>query len=83
VILIAARGDEQARRAADVFFAMPDNIPEALTPFIYKAPFEHLSCRIASEQKIPFLGFDNPKRQQVNFRQIFNSAEGAKTAQSA
>jgi len=83
VILIAARGDEQARRAADVFFAMPDDIPEALTPFIYKAPFEHLSCRIASEQKIPFLGFHNPKRQKVNFRQIFNSAEGAKTARSA
>jgi glucosamine 6-phosphate synthetase-like amidotransferase/phosphosugar isomerase protein len=83
VILIAARGDEEARRAADVFFAMPDDIPEPLTPFIYKTPFEHLSCRIASDQKIPFLGFHNPKRQQVNFRQIFNSAEGAKTAQSA
>ena len=56
---------------------MPPDIPEPLTPFVYKAPFEHLSCQIASEQKIPFLGFHNPKRQQVNFRQIFNSAEAA------
>jgi glucosamine--fructose-6-phosphate aminotransferase (isomerizing) len=82
VIVIAAAGDEDARRAADILFAMPPDIAEPLTPFVYKAPFEHLSCRIASEQKIPFLGFHNPKRQQVNFRQIFNSAEAAK-AQSA
>ena len=80
VIIIAAKGDQEARRVADVFFAMPEGVPEPLTPFVYKAPFEHLSCRIASEQKIPFLGFHNPKRQQVNFRQIFNSAEAAKTA---
>jgi glutamine---fructose-6-phosphate transaminase (isomerizing) len=82
VIVIAAAGDEDARRAADILFAMPPDIAEPLTPFVYKVPFEHLSCRIASEQKIPFLGFHNPKRQQVNFRQIFNSAEAAK-AQSA
>ena len=82
VIIIAAEGDEDARRAADILFAMPPDIAEPLTPFVYKAPFEHLSCRIATEQKIPFLGFHNPKRQQVNFRQIFNSAEAAK-AQSA
>lgn len=82
VIMIAAAGDDDARRAADILFAMPSEIAEPLTPFVYKAPFEHLSCRIASEQKIPFLGFHNPKRQQVNFRQIFNSAEAAK-AQSA
>jgi hypothetical protein len=80
VIIIAAKGDQEARGVADVFFAMPEGVPEPLTPFVYKAPFEHLSCRIASEQKIPFLGFHNPKRQQVNFRQIFNSAEAAKTA---
>ena len=77
VIVIAAQDDEDARRLADVFFAMPPGIPESLTPFVYKAPFEHLSCRIADEQKIPFLGFHNPKRQQVNFRQIFNSTEAA------
>ncbi len=79
VIMIAAAGDEEARRVADVYFAMPPDIPESLTPFVYKAPFEHLSLRIADEQKIPFLGFHNPKRQQVNFRQIFGSAQAAGT----
>jgi glutamine---fructose-6-phosphate transaminase (isomerizing) len=79
VIVIGAEDDDEARRAADVFFAMPPHIPESLTPFVYKLPFEHLSCQIAHEQKIPFLGFHNPKRQQVNFRQIFNSAQSAGT----
>ena len=57
---------------------MPPAVPEPLTPFVYKLPFEYLSCQIAHEQKIPFLGFHNPNRQQVNFRQIFNSAQSAK-----
>jgi glutamine---fructose-6-phosphate transaminase (isomerizing) len=77
VIIIGADDDEEARRAADHYFAMPGDVPEPLTPFVYKLPFEYLSCQIAHEQKIPFLGFHNPKRQQVNFRQIFNSAETA------
>jgi glucosamine 6-phosphate synthetase-like amidotransferase/phosphosugar isomerase protein len=79
VIMIAAANDAEARRVADVFFAMPPDIRESLTPFVYKTPFEHLSCRIAHEQKIPFLGFHNLKRQQVNFRQIFGSAQVATT----
>lgn len=80
VIVIAAGGDEEAKRVADVYFAMPPDIPESLTPFVYKTPFEHLACQIAHEQKIPFLGFHNPKRQQVNFRQIFNSTQVAGTS---
>jgi glucosamine 6-phosphate synthetase-like amidotransferase/phosphosugar isomerase protein len=79
VIVIAAAGDEEAQRVADVYFAMPSDISESLTPFVYKTPFEHLSCQIAHEQKIPFLGFDNPRRQQVNFRQIFGSAQAGNT----
>ena len=77
VIVVAAADDDEAQRAADVFFAMPPGVPEPLTPFVYKLPFEYLSCRIAHEQSVPFLGFHNPKRQQVNFRQIFNSAQTA------
>ena len=72
------RTTTRRRRAADVYFGMPPEVPEPLTPFVYKLPFEYLSCQIAHEQKIPFLGFHNPKRQQVNFRQIFNSAQSAK-----
>ncbi|MBV8564126.1 MAG: SIS domain-containing protein [Methylobacteriaceae bacterium] len=77
VIIIGAENDGEARGAADVYFAMPGSTSEALTPFVYKLPFEYLSCRISAEQNIPFLGFHNPKRQQVNFRQIFASAQTA------
>lgn len=77
VIIIGADDDKEARNASDVYFAMPPDIPESLTPFVYKLPFEYLSCRIAHEQNVPFLGFHNPKRQQVNFRQIFNSTQEA------
>ena len=53
---------------------MPD-LREALTPFVYKLPFEYLSCHIADQQNIAFLGFDNKRRQEVNFRQIFHSSQ--------
>ena len=74
VIVIGHAEDRQAMDAADIFFAMPD-APEVLTPFLYKLPFEYLSCHIADQQGIAFLGFDNNKRQEVNFRQIFHSAQ--------
>jgi glucosamine--fructose-6-phosphate aminotransferase (isomerizing) len=80
VIVIGDELDAQARRAADIYFAMPSGIPEYLTPFVYKLPFEHLPCEIARLQNVAFLGFDNPLRVEVNFRQIFNSAEAGAEA---
>jgi glucosamine--fructose-6-phosphate aminotransferase (isomerizing) len=72
-IAIAAADDAGVRSAADVVFSMPSGIPEALTPFVYKLPLEHLAAHIASAQGIDFFGFANPLRQAVNFRQIFHS----------
>ena len=80
IIIIGAEDDAEARGAADIYFAMPSNITESLTPFVYKLPFEYLSCYIAAEQNIHFLNFNNPKRQQVNFRQIFDSKQTASAA---
>jgi glutamine---fructose-6-phosphate transaminase (isomerizing) len=74
-IAIAERGDAQAQAAADITIAMPAGIPEALTPFVYKLPFEYLCAHIAAQNGIDFFGFANPLRQQVNFRQIFDSAQ--------
>jgi glucosamine--fructose-6-phosphate aminotransferase (isomerizing) len=76
VIIIGQEGDEEARAVSDIYFSMP-GISEVLTPFVYKVPFEYLSCYIAAKQNIAFLNFDNPKRLEVNFKQIFNSAEKA------
>jgi glucosamine--fructose-6-phosphate aminotransferase (isomerizing) len=75
VIIIGEAGDAAAKAASDVYFAMPAGVPEPLTPFVYKLPFEYLACEISRKQNIAFLGFDNKRRQEVNFRQIFNSAE--------
>jgi glucosamine--fructose-6-phosphate aminotransferase (isomerizing) len=75
VIIIGEAGDAAAEAAADAYFPMPNGIPEYLTPFLYKLPFEYLACEVAAAQNIAFLNFDNPKRLEVNFRQIFNSAQ--------
>ncbi len=77
VVIVGREGDAAAHAASDIYFPMPD-LAEALTPFVYKLPFEYLACHIADQQNVAFLGFDNRKRQEVNFRQIFHSAQ-AKT----
>ncbi len=79
VIIIGQDGDAEAIAAADLYFGMPA-MSELLTPFVYKLPFEYLSCHIADQQNVAFLGFDNKKRQEINFRQIFHSAQ-AKAAE--
>jgi glucosamine--fructose-6-phosphate aminotransferase (isomerizing) len=82
VIIIGSAKDDQAKAAADIYFAMPE-VPEALTPFVYKLPFEYLSCHIAEQQGIAFLGFDDKRRQEVNFRQIFDSAQAESGRQAS
>jgi glucosamine--fructose-6-phosphate aminotransferase (isomerizing) len=74
-IAIAEHGDARAQASADIVIAMPAGIPEALTPFVYKLPFEYLCAHIAAQHGIDFFGFANPLRRQVNFRQIFDSAQ--------
>jgi glucosamine 6-phosphate synthetase-like amidotransferase/phosphosugar isomerase protein len=79
-IAIAERGDADAEAAADVVIPMPAGIPESLTPFLYKLPFEYLAAHVARARGIDFFGFANPLRQQVNFRQIFDSAQTRSSA---
>ncbi|PZQ46194.1 MAG: hypothetical protein DI556_21045 [Rhodovulum sulfidophilum] len=77
VIIVAADDDAESQAAADIFFPMPTGIAEDLTPFVYKVVPEYLSCHVAMEQGRSFFGFDDPKRQEVNFRQIFHSSQKA------
>jgi glucosamine--fructose-6-phosphate aminotransferase (isomerizing) len=74
-IAVAAAGDDAAQRAADVFIPMPRDVPEALTPFVYKLPFEYLAAHAAAANDSDFFGFGDPLRQAVNFRQIFDSTQ--------
>ena len=73
VIAVAEQGDAKAAAASDVIFEVPKGLDESLTPFVYALPFEYLACYMADARGRAFLGFDDPNRQQVNFRQIFNS----------
>ena len=73
VIVVAEEGDAEAAAASDVMFEMPAGLEENLTPFLYKLPFEYLTCYMAYARGVAFLGFDDPNRQEVNFRQIFRS----------
>lgn len=74
-IAIGAANDEAAKAKADVYLPMPPDVHEHLTPFVYKAPFEYLSCYIGAHRGNSFLGFNDRNRQAVNFRQIFESAQ--------
>lgn len=75
VHIIGADDDDAARAAADTYYPMPSAVREMLSPFVYKLPFEYLACHIADQRGAVFLGFDDRKRQEVNFRQIFGSAQ--------
>ena len=73
VIVVAEEGDVEATALSDVIFEIPKGLDESLTPFVYKLPFEYFTCYLADSRGRAFLGFDDLNRQQVNFRQIFNS----------
>ena len=67
VIIIGEEGDAAAEAAADVYFPMPAGIPEYLTPFVYKLPFEYLACETArpAERGLPQLRQSEAARGQL------------------
>ncbi len=75
-IVLAASSDRDARESADYFVPMPDTTSdeEALTPLVYGVPLQVLAMSYARATGSTMLGFDDPHRMQVNFRQIFSSA---------
>jgi len=81
VFIVGPKDDQAASAAADVYFPMPRGIRESLTPFVYKVPFEYLTCQIAIHRNVRFLGFDDPNRQKVNYRQIFDSRQSQSVAE--
>lgn len=73
VIAIGSAADKDLEPYADIIFDIPGQLPESLTPFVYDIPFQFVSCWLADAWKLAFMGFDDLKRREVNFRQIFNS----------
>lgn len=74
IVAIGSDSDKDLGSAADLVFPVKGQVRELLTPFVYCVPFELFTCYLADARKRAFLGFDDPHRRQVNFRQIFNSS---------
>ena len=73
VVAIGSDSDKELAAAADLVFPVKGQVRELLTPFVYCVPFELFACYLSDARKRAFLGFDDPHRREVNFRQIFNS----------
>lgn len=70
--VICHAGDAETRALADVAFPIED-VPEELSPFAYCVPLELLAYHFATSKGAVMLGFDDARRMEVNFRQIFGS----------
>ena len=72
-VAICAEEDSATANLADHVFAIPGLEDEALSPIPCCVPLELLAYEYAVHQGATMLGFDDPKRMEVNFRQIFAS----------
>lgn len=77
VVAVGDVSDAEVAAAADVVFPIHGATREAISPFVYCLPFGFLGCYLSIARGRAFLGFDDPKRREVNFRQIFNSKTSA------
>lgn len=73
VIAIGSEKDSELFSVADAVFAIKGQISESLSPFLYCIPFELFARSLSQVRNRAFLGFDDGRRREVNFRQIFNS----------
>lgn len=59
--------------AADLVLAVAGNAPEELSPLTYCVPLELFAYHFASSKGLTMLGFDDTRRKELNFRQIFGA----------
>ena len=71
-IAICDPGDTATTALADHVLPVPGLGDEALTPLACCVPLELLVYHFATRKGATMLGFDDPKRMEVNFRQIFS-----------
>ncbi len=74
-VALCSREDSKTASLADVVLPMPPtrDVDEWMTPLLYQIPLQIFSYAYARQIGSVMLGFDNPQRMQVNFRQIFGS----------
>jgi glutamine---fructose-6-phosphate transaminase (isomerizing) len=66
---------ENSPLAADADLTLPvaGDVSEELSPLVYCIPFELFAYHFASTRGLTMLGFDDERRREINFRQIFGS----------
>jgi glutamine---fructose-6-phosphate transaminase (isomerizing) len=65
--------DAPAADAADLVLSVAGDRPEELSPLAYCVPLELLAYHFASSKGLTMLGFDDERRKELNFRQIFGT----------
>jgi glucosamine--fructose-6-phosphate aminotransferase (isomerizing) len=73
-VAICDPGDEATCAMADMVLPARATADELLSPIVAAVPLELLSLAYARRQGSTMLGFDDPNRRDVNWRQIFASA---------
>jgi glutamine---fructose-6-phosphate transaminase (isomerizing) len=63
--------DTPAAAAADLVLPVAGHATEELSPVSYCIPLELLAYHYASARGLTMLGFDDERRKELNFRQIF------------
>jgi glucosamine 6-phosphate synthetase-like amidotransferase/phosphosugar isomerase protein len=72
-VVVCDADDGTTARAADHVLPVPAVEDEKLTPLSYCIPLELLAYHYATQKGKTMLGFDDARRMEVNFRQIFDS----------
>lgn len=73
-VAVCDAGDAETAALADVVLPVTGGQDELLSPLLYAAPAELLAYHFAVRNGRVMLGFDDARRKEVNFRQIFDSA---------
>ncbi|HUB40851.1 MAG TPA: SIS domain-containing protein [Streptosporangiaceae bacterium] len=72
-VAVCESGDLQTASLADVVLPVVGNVAEELSPLVYLAAGELIAYHFAVHSHKVMLGFDDSRRKEVNFRQIFGS----------
>src|SRR5207302_1708920 len=73
-VAICSEGDLETAAQADVVLPLVGVDDELLSPIVTAIPLELLALAFAKHLGRTMLGFDDKRRQEVNFRQIFDSS---------
>lgn len=71
--VVVCPGDAPAAAGADRVLPVAGAPPEELSPLVYCIPLELFAYHFAATKGLTMLGFDDERRKEVNFRQIFGS----------